>query len=111
MYFYSFNKTYYTQGDKKDLLSLDIKKACCRVTCYSLFTAKNLTCPVGHSAPTKEQQRHVYNPDKKSEELQLECCTKLRVSCYTLLKDNKFTCPATHAKPSKVNCMVATTMI
>ena len=130
MYFYAFNKTYYTQGGRSDLSSDEIKKGCCQITCYSLFTAKNLTCPVGHSAPTKvgylsyacyatpplhhqtspliiylskEQQRHVHNPDKNSEDLQRECCTKPRVSCYTLLKDNKFTCPATHLKPSKVN--------
>ena len=100
MYFYSFNKTYYTQGDKKDLSSAEIKKECCQTTCYSLFTAKNLTCPVGHSAPTKVDRKELHSPDRKLEELQRDCCKKPRVTCYTMLKDNKFTCPSTHIKPT-----------
>ena len=80
----------------------EIKKQCCMVTCYSLFTSQNLTCPVGHNGPTKNQFHQVHSHSRDPKDLQRDCCKKPKVSCYTLFTAKKFTCDkSTHFHPTK----------
>ena len=74
-----------------------VKKECCKLTCYSLFSAKKFTCPAGYEFPT-EENREEKSADQSADDLQRECCKK--PSCYTLFKAKKFSCPSTHIKPT-----------
>ena len=87
---------HFSGQDVSKLSDEAVKKACCQVTCYSMFSNNTFTCPAGYASPD-EDNRHSTTADKSSNDLQKECC---KVSCYTLFKANKFTCSSNHTKPN-----------